>query len=73
MVKLPHFVGGADLAKDRLIKRKLDDPRLDLGCGPLRQDRLLAVDLLQRQLAAFFVKLLEPVEAVANPGFPAGR
>ena len=33
--------------------------------GPVRQDRLLAADLLQRQLAAFVIEFLEAVEAVA--------
>src|SRR6202011_2067396 len=35
------------------------------GRGPVRQDRLLAADLLQRQLAAFVIEILEPVEAIA--------
>ena len=38
---------------------------LDLRRDPVLQHRLLAADLLQRQLAAFVVQLLEPVEAVA--------
>ena len=34
-------------------------------CDAVAQDRLLAGDLLQRDLAAFVVELLEAVEAVA--------
>jgi hypothetical protein len=66
VAKLPHFVGDADLAEGRLLQRKFNDPRLGLGRGPVRQDRLLAGDFLQRQFAAFVIKLLEPVEAVAR-------
>src|SRR4029077_18149543 len=49
------------------------DPRrhrrfLDLDRRAVLQDRLAAADLLQRQLAAFIVQLLEPVEAV--PAIP---
>ena len=33
MAKLPHFVGDADLAEGRLLQRKFNDPRLDLGRG----------------------------------------
>src|ERR1700730_14173442 len=32
---------------------KIHDPRLDLGRGPVRQDRLPAADLMARLLAAF--------------------
>src|SRR6202040_2040458 len=49
-------------AEGRLLQRKFNDPRLDLGRGPVRQDRLLAADLLQRQLAAFVIEFLEAVE-----------
>jgi hypothetical protein len=45
VVKFPHFVGDADLAEGRLLQRKFNDPRRDLGRGPVRQDRLLAADL----------------------------
>src|SRR6202022_3315060 len=65
VAKFPHFVGDADLAEGRLLQRKFNDPRLDLGRGPVRQDRLLTADLLQRQLAAFVIEFLEAVEAVA--------
>src|SRR3977135_2243427 len=46
-------------------QRKFNDPLRDLGRGPVRQDRLLAADLLQRQLAAFVIEILEAVEAIA--------
>src|ERR1700731_1354183 len=59
------LVGDADLAEGRLLQRKFNDPRRDLGRGPVRQDRLLTADLLQRQLAAFVIEFLEAVEAVA--------
>ncbi len=65
MAKFPHFVSDADLAEGRLLQRKFNDPRLDLGRGPVRQDWLPAADLLQRQLAAFVIEFLEAVEAVA--------
>src|ERR1700730_11119652 len=63
--EFPHFVGDADLAEGRLLHRKFNDPLRDLGRGPVRQDRLLAADLLQRQLAAFVIEILEAVEAIA--------
>src|SRR3982074_1506852 len=65
VAKFPHFVGDADLAEGRLLQRKFNDPLRDLGRGPVRQDRLLAADLLQRQLAAFVIEILEAVEAIA--------
>jgi hypothetical protein len=37
---------------------------LDLDRGAVLQDRLAPADLLQRQLAAFVVELLEAIEAV---------
>ena len=64
--KLPHLIGDTDLAERRLLQRKGNDPCLDLRRGPVREDRLLPGDFLQRQLAAFLVELLEPVEAVAG-------
>src|SRR4029453_18268155 len=42
-----------------------DHRLLDLRRCTVLQDRLSATDLLQRQLAAFVVELLEAVEAVA--------
>jgi hypothetical protein len=47
VAKLLHLVGDADLPEGRLLQRKLNDPRRDLGRGPVRQDRLLAGDFLQ--------------------------
>src|SRR5690348_5233741 len=47
------------------VDRHLDDGGLNLGGRAVLQDRLAAADLLQRQLAAFVIHLLEPVEAVA--------
>ena len=49
----------------RLLDRHLDRRLFDVGRGAVLQDRLLAADLLQRQLAAFVVQLLEPIKAVA--------
>jgi hypothetical protein len=60
VAKLSHFVGDADLAEGRPLQRKGDDPRLNLGRGPVRQNRLLAGDFLQGKLAALLIKLLEP-------------
>ena len=53
------------LAPGRLLDRHLDRRLFDLDRRAVLQDRLAAADLLQRQLAAFVVQLLEPVEAVA--------
>jgi hypothetical protein len=50
------------MAERRLLQRECNNLCLDLGRNPVRQDRLLATDLLQRQLAAFVVKLLEAVK-----------
>jgi hypothetical protein len=38
--RVSSFVGDADLAEGRLLQRKFNDPRRDLGRGPVRQDRL---------------------------------
>ena len=46
IAEFPHFVGDANLAEGRLLQRKRNDPRLDRGRGPVRQDRLLAGDFL---------------------------
>src|SRR5207302_10572584 len=43
---------------------ELDRRLFDLNRRAVLQDRLPAADLLQRQLAAFVVQLLEPIEAV---------
>src|SRR5215475_5514246 len=62
---LPQLVGDADLAEGRLLNSQFNDGVLDLLRHPVLQHRLLAADLLQRQLAALVLKLLEAVEAVA--------
>jgi hypothetical protein len=50
-----------------LLGRQRDHCRFDLRRDTvLEEDRLLAANLLQRQLAAFVIQLLEPVEAVAT-------
>jgi hypothetical protein len=66
-----------------LLDRHRDDCLLDFRGGAVLQHRLAAADLLQRQLAAFVVELLEAVEAVAavahhlaglaDPRFREGR
>src|SRR5207247_2561117 len=53
------------LAESRLFDGNRHDGVFDLLCDAVFQHWLLATDLLQRQLAAFVVKLLEAVEAVA--------
>ena len=58
-------VRDAYLAPGRLLDRHLDRRLFDVDRGAVLQDRLLAADLLQRQLAAFVVQLLEPIKAVA--------
>jgi hypothetical protein len=62
---LPQFVGHAQLPECRLLERERNDRVFDLLSYAVLQHRLLAADLLQRQLAACIVKLLEAVEAVA--------
>src|SRR5262249_15613141 len=54
-----------DLAKVGLFQGERNNGVLDLLRHPILEHRLLAADLLQRQFAAFVVKLLEAVEAVA--------
>ena len=63
---LAQLVGDPHLAEGGLLNRELDDRRLDLRGDPVLQHRLAPADLLQRQLAAFVVQLLEAVEAVAR-------
>jgi hypothetical protein len=58
-LRYPH------LAPGRLLDCHLDRRLFDVRRRPVLQDRLAAADLLQRQLAAFVVQLLEPIEAVA--------
>ncbi len=62
---LAQFVGDANLAESRLLDGNRHDGVFDFLCDAVFQHGLLAADLLQRQLAAFVVKLLEAVEAVA--------
>jgi hypothetical protein len=64
--KLSHLVGDTDLAEGRLLQGKCDNLCLDLRRDPVRQDRLLAGDFLQRQLATFVIELLKPVKAIAR-------
>src|SRR6266496_1789324 len=56
--------GDPHLAPGRLLDRHLDRRLFDVDRGAVLQDRLSPADLLQRQLAAFVVQLLEPIEAV---------
>src|SRR5262249_60983390 len=62
---LPQLVGDTDLAERRLLGGKSYDGVFDILRHAVLQHRLLAADLLQGQLAAFVVKLLETIEAVA--------
>jgi hypothetical protein len=59
MAELAKLVGDADLTEGRLLQRKLDDDRLDLGRRPVLQDWLAPRQFLQRKLAAGVVKLLK--------------
>jgi hypothetical protein len=52
------------LAPGRLLDGEHYDRLLDLDWGAVLQHRLAAADLLQRELAAFVVELLEPIKAV---------
>src|SRR5690606_25400720 len=60
LVRYPH------LTPRRLLQRQLHHRLLDLRRHPILQVRLPARHLLQRELSAFLVQLLEPVEAVAR-------
>src|SRR5580700_3778956 len=62
---LAQFVGDADLTEGRLLDGQRNDGIFDLLCDAILQYRLLAADLLQRQLAAFVIEFLKAVEAVA--------
>ena len=62
---LAQFVGDTQLTKRWLLERELNNGLLDLLGHPILQHRLLAADLLQRQLPATVVELLEVVKAVA--------
>jgi hypothetical protein len=61
---LPQLVGDAQLTEGGLLDGKRNDGILDLLWNAILQDRLLAADLLQRQLTAFLVKLLEAIKTV---------
>jgi hypothetical protein len=49
-----------------LLDRHRDHGLLDVGLDPVLQHRLAPADLFQRQLAAFVVKFLETVKAIAR-------
>src|ERR1700733_13420328 len=66
MAVFAKLVGDADLAISRPVQRKLDDDRLDLGRRAVLQDQFAPRQLLQRQLAAGVLKLLEAIETVAR-------
>ena len=55
----------AHLAPGRLFDRQLNHRLFNLDWRAVLQYRFAPADLLQRQLAAFVVQLLEPVKAVA--------
>ena len=55
---LPQFVGDPHLAEGRLLDGEFHDRVFDLRGDAVLQHRLLAADLLQRQLAAFLVEIL---------------
>ena len=61
---LGERVGDSGLAPGRLVDRHGYDRLFDLGRNPVLQDRLASRHLLERQLPAFVVEILEPVEAV---------
>jgi hypothetical protein len=54
------------MAPGRLFDRQRHHCRFDLRRDTVLEDRLLAANLGKRQLAAFVIQLLEPVEAVAT-------
>jgi hypothetical protein len=56
---LAHLVGHPDLAEGGLLQREREDSRLDLGRRAVRQQGLLAGELLEGELAARVVQLLE--------------
>ena len=60
-----QLVGDPDLPEGRLLDGERNDGVFDLLLCAVLQHWLLAADLMQRQLAAGVVQLLEPVEAVA--------
>jgi hypothetical protein len=56
---LPQLVGNTQLTKGGLFDGKHNNGVFDLLWHAILQHWLLAADLLQRQLAAFFVEFLE--------------
>src|SRR5215831_11663087 len=60
---LQHF-RHPHLAPGRLLNRQVDRRLFDFRRGAVLQNRFAAADLLQRQLAAFVIQLLEAVKAV---------
>src|SRR5205814_9014230 len=64
LAALFELVRYPDLTPARLLDRQFHHRRLNRRIHPVGQDRLRAADLLQRQLAAFVVALLDPVKAV---------
>ena len=68
-----QFVRHPHLAEGRLFHGHLHHRSLDLYRHTVLQHRLAPGNLLQRQLAAFLVELLEAIEAVAAVAhYPAG-
>jgi len=61
-----QLVGNTHLAPGRLFDRQRHHCGFDLRRNTVLEDRLLAADLGKRQLTAFVIQLLEPVEAVAT-------
>jgi hypothetical protein len=61
---LLQFVGDTDLAEGRLLDGECNDGIFDFLRHAVLENRLLAADLLQCQLAALIVQLLEAIEAV---------
>src|SRR5215471_21510935 len=62
---LLQLVGDSYLAPRRPLNRHLDHGLLDRRIDTVLLDRLSARDLRQRQLTAFFVELLKPIETIA--------
>jgi hypothetical protein len=59
-----QLVSDTNLPKGWLLNRERHDGIFDLLRHAVLQHRLLAADLLQRQLTTLVVQFLEPVEAV---------
>ena len=63
---LSEFIGYTDLSVSGLFHSHIQDGLLDVWLHAVLQDRLAPADLFQCQLAAFFVQLLETIEAVSG-------